>query len=425
MDCGSCGESNRADARFCAACAAPFELSCSSCGSTLSANARFCDQCATPVGTPAPETAGANSDSEAVRKTVTVLFADMVGSTAYEEQVDPETAREAIGRYHATAQDVIEAHDGTLAKFIGDGVMAVFGIPEVAEDDAARAIAAGLELQRRLAEFGEQIGARHSVKVGFRVGINTGEVVIGTDDSDLVGDALNVAARLEAECEPGQVVVGEQTWRLTRSAFTFEPLGAVSVKGRDEPVEAHRAIPQETNEDEQTPFVGRTSELAELQSVYAMARSEQAARLATVIGSPGLGKTRLAQEFAVGLGDESHFVELRCDRSGTATFTPVVDLLRDVGEMELGLDDDQVLSRLRTVIPATEPEAERIVGVLAAFVGVGSVRSTEDSFWAVRRLLEILAREKPVVLVIDDIQWAEPLFLDLLEHLVEWVTTAP
>ncbi|MDG2111615.1 MAG: adenylate/guanylate cyclase domain-containing protein, partial [Actinomycetota bacterium] len=184
-------------------------MSCAQCGSELKPAAKFCDQCGTATAAAPTPPAPVDAETSAVRKTVTVMFCDLVGSTAFAERVDPEAAREVIGRYHSMARSVIEAHGGTVAKFIGDGVMALWGVPEVAEDDAERSVACGIELQRQFEAIGSHVEGRYGIDVGLRVGINTGEVVIADEDDDIVGDVLNTAARIEAACVPGSVLVGE------------------------------------------------------------------------------------------------------------------------------------------------------------------------------------------------------------------------
>ena len=369
--------------------------------------------------------------TEAVRKTVTVLFCDLVGSTAFAERVDAESARESMSRYHAMAKSAIEANGGTVAKFIGDGVMALFGVPEVAEDDAERAVTAGADLQRGFEPVRDHIGSRYGVEVGLRVGINTGEVVIDDADADLVGDVLNTAARLEAACTPGQVLVGEETWRLTRSAITYEALGEVSVKGKRDGLATYQLVlsgdggaETEGAQPDSTPFIGRDEELGRLRSLFDEAAAAREARLVTVIGSPGVGKTRLARELGAATADEADVVEVRCERAGTATFAPIVDLLQEVAGLDDGDTPEQIVAALRDLVGG-EHDADRVVELLGGFVGTASPRSTEDAFFGVRRLVEVLGGHRPLVLVIDDIQWAEPLFLDLLEHLAEWSKSAP
>lgn len=201
MECGRCHHDNEPEANFCSECGAPTRPLCASCGVEQPVGAKFCNQCGSPLtglpdtATPAdpPPTAGA------VRKRVTVLFADLVGSTSFGEQVDPEAARTTMATYFELLRSTVEKHAGVVVKFTGDGVMAIFGVPEVAEDDALRAVAAGVELQQRFTTFADDARHRHGVTLELRVGINTGELVIGDADADLVGDVLNTAARLEVE----------------------------------------------------------------------------------------------------------------------------------------------------------------------------------------------------------------------------------
>ncbi len=384
------------------------------------ATAKFCDQCGTPVDHAAPKPT--EDDGGATRKTVTVMFADLVGSTAFGEKIDAETARAEMSDYQRLAQVVIERHDGTVAKFIGDGVMAVFGIPDIAEDDAERAVRAGVDLQTEFAGFAERILDVHNADVDLRVGINTGEIVMADSDDDMFGDALNTAARIEGECTPGRVLVGEQTWRLTRSNITYEVLGEVHVKGKDEAIATFQVVEAPAagvDHDAGTPFVGRGDEIETLTAAIDKAITERAPILVTVVGSPGVGKTRLAAETRAIAAPHAQSFDLRVDRAGTASFGPVGDLLRQVVDLE-GSDSGTTITAIETWI-GNDGDVGVLAPLLATFVGASPARSTEESFWASRRLLEILASRRPTVIVVDDIQWAQPLFLDLLDHLTEWV----
>jgi len=390
MGCESCGFENSAGAKFCAECGSGLARRCPSCEAEVAAAAKFCDQCGSSLTLDSPAPAVV-SRSDAVRKTVTVMFCDLVGSTAFGERVDAESARASMGRYHALARTVIESHGGTVAKFIGDGVMALFGVPEVSEDDAVRAVASGTELQREFEAIRASIAERHGVEVGLRVGINTGEIVVDEADDDVVGDAINTAARIEAACTPGEVLVGEETWRLTRSILGYEVLGEVRVKGKDDPVATFQvADAGDALEDDATPFVGRDEQLAALEATFAAAVAERRLRLATVIGFPGVGKTRLAAELQRRLATEATFLTLRCDRAGSGTWGPIRDLLLGLTRLDVDATADAKRDALRSLLDPNLPDVERLVELLGSFVGAGEARSTEESFFAIRRVLEAL-----------------------------------
>lgn len=428
VECAQCGEVNREGARFCAECGAPASHRCANCAAELRPTAKFCDECGTPTAATPPAAAATTPD--ATRKTVTALFADLVGSTSFGERADAEVARSVMARYHALLQDAIDAHGGTVAKFMGDGMMATFGIPEIAEDDAIRAVHAGVDIQRRFTEFATDVARQHGEALGLRVGVNTGEVVIASGDADLVGDALNVAARIEHACNPGRVAVGEETWRLTRGEFGYDSLGEVTVAGRAQPVAIYEVVADASATVETTaPFVGRVSEIITLRAALDAALEARAARLVTVLGSPGVGKTRLSRELCAALADDANAatVELRCDRAGDATFAPIAQLIRTLADLsdDADIDADTVRARLGTLLADDEPDRERLIDVFAGLVGTAPSRSVEETFWGIRRLVSATSGGRPTVVVIDDIQWAEPLLLDLLEHLAEWVQDVP
>ena len=405
MFCTHCGTANPPDAGVCAGCDAPLALHCGSCAARLAPESRFCHACGSPVEPP-------GATEAAVRKQVTALFADLIGSTAFAEQVDSEVVRSTLAGYHSMVTAVVGDHDGTVAKFMGDGVLVLFGVPEIAEDDAARAVATGLELQRRFVATAASVRQAHGVEIGLRIGVNTGELVVGADDDGIVGDVLNTAARLEAACPPGQVLVGEEVWRFTRAGFDYESLGGITLKGKSDPFPTYRALgPAAIAEATGTPFVGRDRPLGTMVELFAAAVSDRRARLATIIGPPGVGKTRLAAEFAA--LTEARTFEYRFERQGSAAFAPIADLLRTIA-------DGGTPTAIRQFV-ADQPDAERLGTVLTSFVGHGDAQSTDDSFWAARRLTEIIAADAPIIVVYDDIQWAAPLFWELLDHLAEGV----
>lgn len=408
--CASCGTANEEDARFCEGCGAALARVCGACGVAASAAARFCRACGAPIAeqlipTPAPTAPAAGP----ARKTVTVIFADLAGSTGFEEQVDAETARAVISRYHDLLRSTAQHHRAGVTKYIGDGFMAVWGVPEMGPDDADHAVDAAVDLQEHFVDLAAGVSEAHGVDLALRVAVNTGELVVGAHDADLVGDAVNVAARLESECPIGHVVVGEQTWRSTRGRHRYESLGRVQVKGRTAPVAVYRWLARQTEATDAAPFVGRTDELRQLQAALDDVVVAQAARVVTVIGDPGLGKSRLAAEFVGSLHD-TRVIRARCDVEQTVALAPIVEVLR-----ARDLDAD---------LPVGVGERDRMLRDLHGLTA-GVPGSVEETFWALRRYVEVLAGGGPLVLVIDDIHWADTLLLDFIEHLAEWVSAAP
>jgi class 3 adenylate cyclase/tetratricopeptide (TPR) repeat protein len=337
------------------------------------------------------------------RKVVTVLFCDVAGSTSLGESVDPEVLRALLSRYFDEMKAIVERHGGTVEKFIGDAVMAVFGVPQVHEDDALRAVRAAVEMREALPELGVQA----------RIGLNTGEVVVGTDERLATGDAVNVAARLEQTAEPGEILLGAETAALVRDAVETEPTGPLELKGKSEPLVAQRLLTLH----EQAPafarrldaqLVGRERELRRLHEAFAQAVDDRSCQLFTILGVAGVGKSRLTAEFIGSLEDAS-VVRGRCLPYGEGiTYWPVIEVLKQLPTAtELGLE------------PAALAAIEQLLGEEHA------VSSSEEIPWAVRKLLEAAAESSPVVTVFDDIHWAEPTFLDLLEHVADLSRETP
>lgn len=399
---------------------------CGACGQENPEGARFCLACGTPLSD-APR-------SREVRKTVTVLFADVAGSTALGERLDPETLRALMTRYFQEARRVLEHHGGTVEKFIGDAVVAVFGIPVVHEDDALRAVRAALELRSALALVHEELARPLGVELAARIGLNTGEVVAGDPgirETFATGDAVNVAARLEQAAGPGEILVGDTTLALVRDAVSVEPLGGLALRGRDQRVRAHRllevrldAIPvvRRTN----TRLVGREHELRLLTDSFERSERERRCHLFTILGPAGVGKSRLAEEFASAVGDAARIVRGRCLPYGDGiTFWPVVEVVKDAACLTGEESASEAMARI-AALASDEPDARLVAERVAGLVGLSGVASgAEESFWAVRKLLEALARDRPLVVVLDDVHWGEPTFLDLVEHVVEWSRDAP
>jgi class 3 adenylate cyclase/tetratricopeptide (TPR) repeat protein len=353
------------------------------------------------------------------RKTVTVVFSDVAGSTNLGERLDPEAVRYVMGRWFGEAASALERHGGTVEKFIGDAVMAVFGIPTLREDDALRAVRAAAELRERIAGLNEDLERELGVAIVLRTGVNTGAVVAGDPaqgQAFATGDAVNVAARLEQTAAPGEIVIGGTTYALVRDAVRAEPLAPLELKGKAETVEAFRLLevfagaPAFTRRLD-APFVGRKEELAAVVARLDEAERERSGRLVTIVGAPGIGKSRLVRELLSATKSRSRAVIGRCLSYGEGiTYWPLAEIVRQVG----GEDPRAVVSEL---VGGDDGElvGERVAGA----VGLGETTArTEEIFWAVRRLFESLADKRPLLVVLDDVHWAEPTFLDLVEYLL-------
>jgi class 3 adenylate cyclase/tetratricopeptide (TPR) repeat protein len=389
---------------------------CPACGAESPEEFAFCPRCGAALGeAPAPRE---------LRKTVTVVFSDVTGSTAIGERLDPEPLRRLMLRWYEEMKAVCEAHGGRVRELIGDAVMAAFGIPIVHEDDALRAIRAAAGMRERLEQLNDELEREFGIRLESRTGVNTGEVIVREPDPSgalALGDAVNVAARLQTAAAPGEILLGEATHRLVRDAVRAEPVEPLELKGKTGPVEAFRlleVLPQAEAlaRHFETPLVGRQLELAQLRQAYERAKRERRCHLVTVFGVAGIGKTRLAQELARSVQGKATVVTGRCLSYGEGiTYWPLREIVtqaagrRSVGELLAGSPDATVV-------------AERLESAIGTGTG-GAVE--EEVFWAARKLVEALAREMPLVLVFEDIHWGEPTLLDLIEHLADWVRDAP
>jgi class 3 adenylate cyclase/tetratricopeptide (TPR) repeat protein len=370
-------------------------LVCPSCGAENREGAKFCDSC----GALLAETATPREQ----RKVVTVLFCDVTGSTALGERIDPESLRQVMARYFETAKAIVERHGGTVEKFIGDAVMAVFGVPAVHEDDALRAVRSADELRGALGELNDELERSYDTRLELRMGVNTGEVVTGTEERLATGDAVNVAARLEQVAEPGEVLLGEETHRLVRDAVDAEPAELVQAKGKAEPLQAFRlqAVHEAAPRRHGAPMVGRERQRQLLEGAFATVAAERSCHLFTILGAAGVGKSRLAQEFLAGVEDAT-VLRGRCLSYGEGiSYWPVTEVVKQLGP-------------------------DGTTGPLASILGDESTPSSpEEIAWAFRKLLESHAVRRPVIVVFDDVHWGEPTFLDLVEHVADLSRDAP
>ena len=396
---------------------------CPNCGAENPEGQRFCGDCGNRLGEPAAPAAE-------VRKTVTVVFSDVAGSTALGERLDPEALRRVMSRYFDAMRAILEGHGGTVEKFIGDAVMAVFGVPAVHEDDALRATRAAAEMRPALADLNKELERDHGVTISNRTGVNTGEVVVGAGGQTFAtGDAVNTAARLEQAAASGEILVGETTYRLVRDAVVAEEVAAVEAKGKAEPVLAWRLVSVHPSAEgiarrRDVPIVGRERELRLLREAFDRAVADRSCVLFTIFGAPGVGKSRLVEEFLGGLDAEA--LRGRCLPYGDGiTYWPVVEMLtRAAGLSELD-GPDEIRGKLRRLAGEGD-DGELVTERLAQLLGVaGATAAAEETFWAVRRLFESLARTRPLVVDLDDIQWAEPTLVDLIDHVADWTRDAP
>jgi class 3 adenylate cyclase/tetratricopeptide (TPR) repeat protein len=388
---------------------------CPRCGEENPDRFRLCGMCGESL---APESA-----PQEVRKTVTIVFSDLKGSTSLGERLDTESLREVLSRYFTAMQAVLERHGGTVEKYIGDAIMAVFGLPVAHEDDAVRAVRAAAEMREILATLNESLERAYGVRLENRTGVNTGEVVAGdvTHGQRLVtGDAVNVAARLEQNAPALEVLLGGTTYRLVRDAVVVEAVEPLELKGKSERMPAYllRSVSGDdgVSRRHDLPIVGRERELATLARALTEAREALACRLVTVVAPAGTGKSRLLHEFLERSGAEVAALRGRCLSYGDGiTFWPLAEMARAAAGIE---NDDPLEVASAKLEQLTRPAGTDVTERVAAAIGL-SDRSfpVQETFWAARRLFELLGRERPLVLLVDDIHWAEQTFLDLLRDL--------
>jgi len=387
---------------------------CPSCGEENPERFRLCGFCGAQLAAAAPP--------QEVRKTVTVVFSDLKGSTALGERLDSEAVREVLDAYFGEMRRVLERHGGVVEKYVGDAIMAVFGLPRLHEDDALRAVRAAHEMRAALTEVNRRLESRWGVQLENRTGVNTGEVVAGDPSGGqrlVTGDTVNVAARLEQAAPPLEVLIGEPTFRMVRGAVEVEALPPLELKGKSERIPAYRLIGVSRGEGvarrADTPLVGRTEELAVLAAALERSAGSRRPELVTLLAPAGTGKSRLLQEFVGGAAAGARVLRGRCLSYGEGiTFWPLAEIARDAAGIAENEPADQARARLTGLLGE---EAADVADRLASVMGLSeATHPVHETFWAARRLLEIVARGGPVVTVIEDIHWAEPTFLDLIAH---------
>ena len=459
MICPSCGTANEPGRKFCGECGTRLAAVCSNCGTANTPGTRFCGECGTSLegasvatarsagafeSTSAPGSAGVaggtgaagHGEPLAERRLVTILFADLVGFTTISEGRDPEEVRELLSRYFDTAREQIERYGGTVEKFIGDAVMAVWGAPTAHEDDAERGVRAGLEVVDAVRELAPGLQAR--------AGVLTGEaaVTVGARGQGMVaGDLVNTASRLQSVAPPGVVLVGEATQRATATSIAYEPAGEQLLKGKAAPVTAYRALRivaerggRGRGDRLEAPFIGRDTELRLLKDLYHATAREKRVRLVSITGQAGIGKSRLAWElkkYADGVAEDAWWHEGRSPAYGSGiTFWALGEMVR--ARAQLNETDDPATTRTKIAESVARflpdgPDRGRVEQALGTLLGVAESQgeSSGELFGAWRLYFERMAAQDLVVLVFEDHHWADSGLLDFIDHLLEWSRNVP
>jgi class 3 adenylate cyclase len=439
LQCAACGNENPPGHRFCGNCGSPLSQICPRCSATAPPSARFCGNCgaALPGGTAASTETAATRRPLEERRLATILFADLSGYTALSGQTDPEDVRSLVDRCMALLGEIVDRFDGHVDKVIGDAMLAVWGVPALREDDRERAVRAALEMQE-CARSNEKDFAGLSL----RIGINTGEVMFapvgphGRREQTVIGDAVNVASRLQTSAPRGGVLVGEETWRDTRRAIRYEQVEPFKVKGKDEPLDGWLAleplasIPAERPMSG-VPMVGREQELEVLCKTWQRVIESERAHFVVVLGAPGVGKSRLCHELRTAIEPEgARVIRSRSlpygERAGYGAFANTVK--RAAGIFDTDQPDD-AMAKLTSHVEAVVGDARRAhvteaLGVMAGFAP-GELENRSVLFEAARVFVEALGAKQPLVLGFEDLHWAEESLIDLVEHLAQRVRNAP
>jgi class 3 adenylate cyclase/tetratricopeptide (TPR) repeat protein len=438
MQCPNCGNENREGRRFCSQCGNALAVVCSHCGAGNEAQDRFCGECGTALGGSSPEAGErvAPSAPESERRLVSILFADLVGFTSLSENRDAEEVRELLSRYFDLCRRLIGRYGGTVEKFIGDAVMAVWGTPTAQEDDAERAVRAALELSSAVTALGTETGAPD---LQARVGVLTGEaaVTLGAEGQGMVaGDLVNTASRIQSVAPPGEVLVGDSTRRATEAAIGYEEAGIHELKGKDEPVQLYQALRviggrrgALRTAGLEAPFVGREREMRLAKELFHASADEGKAHLVSVVGVAGVGKTRLSWEFEKyvdGLAQDVWWHRGRCLAYGEGVaYWALAEMVRGRAGILEGEEPDSAGAKLGAMLEEQIPDPEERAWVrprLAHLMGLEerTAREQADLFSAWRLFFERLADTGPVEMIFEDLQWADDALLDFIEYLLEW-----
>lgn len=397
-------------------------MQCPVCEATGPDGARFCSTCGAPLA------AQPESGAEA-RKTVTALFCDMTDSTALSDRIDAEAFRAVMIRYYDVMRECLQRHGGTVEKFVGDAVMAIFGVPQVHEDDALRAARAAMEMRVAIAALNDELRLA-GTPVGIRIGINTGEVVTSGDPNAgqvlTSGEAVNVAARLEQHAAPGEILLGPDTARALAGSAITEAVGPLALKGKSEPVAPRRLLDLHPDapaiaRNFDLPLIGRDREMQQLELILDRVTEDCSCHLVTLFGDAGAGKSRLAREFGALAAQRGALVGVgSCQPYGRGR---TMHALGDAFRQLVGPDAEN--AELSASAVADTDAADALAALREGLLRDGSPGVPPDQLrWAVAEILETLGRSRPVVLVLDDLQWSQPMLLDLVDHISDWSTGA-
>ncbi|MEX2419193.1 MAG: adenylate/guanylate cyclase domain-containing protein, partial [Acidimicrobiia bacterium] len=435
MTCANCGHENPAGTKFCGVCGNAMTTTCPNCGTENPPTNRFCGECGTPL-----DSNGRAARTE--RRMVTVLFADLVGFTPLTAARDPEEVREMLSVYFERSQEIVERFRGTVEKFIGDAVMAWWGAVEAREDDAERAVRAGLELVDMVSNLGSELGLPD---LALRAGVLTGEAAVGNGNGNqgvVVGDMVNTASRLQSIAEPGTVVVGESTRNLVAEAIEFRSLGEHQVKGKDQPIAAYQALcviaqrgGRGRSEGIEPPFTGRVEEMRLIKDQLHATGREQRGRLVSIVGDPGIGKSRLSwelQKYIDGIADPIYWHQGRSPSYGEGiAFWSVGEMVRSRAGIAAD-SDDKAKSRvkLRTAVAEYVPSEEERAWVeprLAALIGLDEMPPGDrnELFAALRTFFYRVSERGTVVMMFDDFQRADVAVHEFITELVDRANRHP
>ena len=436
LTCPSCGTPGRDDARFCASCGGALVRSCPSCGVAVEAGARFCSSCGTPLAGPATPVATPTEE----RRVISALFADLVGFTTHTERSDPEDSRRRLTLFHGRVRQDVERFGGSVEKLMGDGVFAAFGAAVAHEDDAERAVRSALRIVESVEELNT---AQPHLALAVRVAVTTGEAIVqleaSADREGIIGDVVNTASRLQSVAEPGQVVVDERTYRASRDAVNFVSLEDVELRGKENKQSVWLASGLRSRygvaveEEASTVFVGRGEELSLLTDTFDRSVSRASPQLVTVVGEPGVGKSRLIREFRGVIDDRPDLVwwrQGRCLPYGEGvTFWAIGEIIKAQAGVLESEPSDAVFTKLRSTVSALFEDPDEAGWVelrLRSLVGLGEA-SVERSelFAAWLRFFEALAARNPLIVVVEDLHWADEAVLEFISHILDWAQESP